>query len=174
MKSSFLIAILFAVSVGPRINAASLTSDNSSKDKFAIVGVNDPGEVKKFLINLQDKLKANDQSCVANMVHIPITVFTDGAQLPITSKKNLIKNFKVIFNDDVSDIIACQKFETLGVNYQGIIIGRGVVYFSLVHQGNSEITVDNFDDRKIWRMQIIGINNGSIAHADAARCENKN
>jgi hypothetical protein len=143
--------------------------------KFSIAGIEHANEVRSFLASLQEGIKQHNLETVSDMVSVPIKIFTAHGQIQIESKKELMRRFDDVFDQDVSKVILCQRFENLGVTHQGILAGRGVIYFGLSFQGNRkdfnfEKDSNNLNDRRFWKLKVVGINGGSRAHKEAEAC----
>jgi hypothetical protein len=156
--------VLLAIS---SLACASETSDN----RFLVAGINDPTELRRFLEELQQAVKAHRIRTVADMVTIPITVYKNhDAVLRIGSKAALVRDYDRVFDSDVTKVLLCQNFEKLGANYEGVMVGRGALWIGLEFQGKPKDSSKNLDDRRRWKMKVIGINQGTIAHENAASC----
>jgi len=113
----------------------------SVENKFSEAGFDNPDRVTKFLIELQESVKNNKRRHIATMILFPFTATVTGKDIEIDSMDNFLKNYDQIFNFKVRDAILQEKVELLSVSSNGIMIGRGEVWFVSYTVGNKKVTV---------------------------------
>ncbi len=117
---------------------------------FSVAGLTDR-EVENFLDSLKAAVANDDRRAVAAMVRYPIRVQLDGQGASIGSAADFVLRYPDIMNSQVRGAVLAQEVKELFVNWQGVMIGRGEVWFSAVYE-------DPRDD-EAYRLMIIAINN---------------
>lgn len=86
-------------------------------------------EYVTFFYELQKHVEEGDKSAVTSMVSYPILVKIQGKKKKISSQKELLKNYDLIFKPEIKEKIKEQKLQALFANYKGIMIGNGEIWF---------------------------------------------
>ena len=86
-------------------------------------------EVKAFLKEIKAASAAKDAPAMARLVKFPVRL---NGRKKIRSYRRLVARFPEVFNDNVTQAIEKQRYETLSSNYQGVTIGEGQIWFKLV------------------------------------------
>ncbi len=114
-----------------------------------VVGV-DPKEAKAFFLAIKTEAAALDRLALVKRVAFPLTVDLKARRkVKLRNPAQLLKHFDEVFTPKVLGAIHGQAYENLFVNYQGMMIGSGEVWFTGL-KGPS----GNFD-----QLRIITINN---------------
>ncbi len=114
-----------------------------------VAGV-DPKEAKAFFLGIKTEAAALDRLALVKRVAFPLTVDLKARRnVKLRNPAQLLKHFDEVFTPKVLGAIHGQAYEDLFVNYQGIMIGSGEVWFTGL-KGPS----GNFD-----QLRIITINN---------------
>ena len=128
----------------PKVHAkASVQTQRTNR--YEAAGIEDPSAVPRFLRALQVAVAKKHRAKVASMVDYPVTVTIAKRKKKIKTSKELIRHYRAIFNAKVKRAIARQKVEKLFVNQQGVMIGRGEIWFNQQPTGKA--------------LKIIAINN---------------
>jgi hypothetical protein len=114
-------------------------------NKYAVAGIDDATEAEKFFLHLQTIVAKDDRQAVADAINYPITVKVKGRRVKLRSKAELLRQYAAVFNQQVKQALAKQQAGDLFVNYQGVMIGRGEIWFN------------QLPDRQV--LKIIAINN---------------
>lgn len=136
-----LLANVFCIQISPHAHAAG-------GEKFAMAGMN-ASQAQSFLSLLKHRTASGDCRQLLPLVQLPIRAIVAHQRRIISKKKTFYHYCEQIFNKKVRLAIGQQQFDTLFVNYQGVMIGRGEVWFGLVV---------NKSGQKVIR--VIAINNG--------------
>jgi hypothetical protein len=131
-----LITILFLFSFPP-------SAPSQEQRSYSIAGVDDPSKVEEFLKVLQGLVSRDKKEDVMKLIHFPITVKISGKKQVLKSKEALLKNYAQAFNSNVKDAILKQKTSDLFVNWQGIMIGNGQIWFRPMPDGQLKIVAIN-------------------------------
>jgi hypothetical protein len=114
-----------------------------------VVGA-DPKEARAFFLGIKTEARALDRSALVKRVAFPIRVDLKARRnVKLRTPAQLLEHFDEVFTPKVLGAIHGQAYEALFVNYQGIMIGSGEVWFTGL-KGPS----GNFD-----QLRIIAINN---------------
>jgi hypothetical protein len=119
-----------------------LTSQSciSAENKFSVAGFEDPDRVIRFLNELQDSVKNNKKRHIATLILFPFKATVTGKDIEIDSMDKFLKNYDQIFNLKVRNAVLNEKLETLSVNSNGIMIGRGEIWFTSYIINDKKIT----------------------------------
>jgi len=99
-------------------------------DKSIDLSVGSHVKVQQLLFNLQQAVAQHNTAAVAALVHYPIKVNPGKHPLTIKSPKAFAKDYDRIITHDISDVILKQKYDSLFVNSQGVMLGDGEVWIT--------------------------------------------
>ncbi len=148
MKKFVATILVFACSVG--LIACNKTSSDLKADdpeqhkveikenKYKGAGIDNPVEFEKMFNTVKELVAAGKKEEVANYVIYPLRVNCDQEKIMIKTKEDFIKNYDEIFTDKIKTALENQKVEDLFVNYQGVMVGNGEIWFD----GNGIITIN--------------------------------
>jgi hypothetical protein len=136
-----ILSLVFVLSRGVCIAEATSRCGHSTVDDAWGPAV--ASQAKSFLVRLQRAVKADDKAQFASLVHYPIRVISKGHSVKISSSRNLIKKYSAILTSDVRHAILAQSAECLFANGDGIMIGRGQVWFQKGPSGEMKIITIN-------------------------------
>lgn len=85
---------------------------------------------REFFDALQKAAAARDKAALAGMIKYPFETQIAGKQVTLTSEADAVGTFDSLFSLPVLKDVTDQKWEELFVNYQGVMIGNGAVWFS--------------------------------------------
>ncbi len=125
-------------------------------DRFGVAGLTEK-EASDFLTALQAAVAQDNRGQVADMVAFPLEVNVGGARVTVPSKQEFVDSYAQIIDPGVKAAIQAQTVDGLFVNWQGVMIGQGEVWFGGV--GSAP-----------YQVKIIAINNG-MAPPSAGRPE---
>lgn len=111
------------------LSAASGQTVTPQSNKYEVAGIDDPRSVEDFLRSLQQAVAKNERARVATMLNYPVTVIIRGRKLKLKNKADFLRRYNVTINHKVKQAIADQKPDDLFVNYQGVMIGGGEIWF---------------------------------------------
>ena|SRR5258708_3931651 len=99
-------------------------------NKYEVAGIDDAAAVEKFFHNLQEAMARGDRVRIASMVSYPITVMIAGRKVRLRNRAEFLRRYNVAINLRVKHAVAGQNVENLFVNYQGVMIGDGEIWFN--------------------------------------------
>lgn len=85
-----------------------------------------------FFESLQKAVAADDRQAVAAMVDYPFRTRIDGKAVTIKDAAGFVVNYDRIVTAKVKRAVADQSYATLFANWQGVSIGDGEIWFSMV------------------------------------------
>ncbi|MBN2662990.1 MAG: hypothetical protein JXR68_05020 [Bacteroidales bacterium] len=108
---------------------------------FSVAGVDNDQLVYEFVRNL--KANIGNKNTLSQMIEYPINSTVDDEKIQISSSDEFLENFDQIFNQNVVDAIQNQSYDDLFVNYQGVMVGDGVVWMSIIGDKIKIIAINN-------------------------------
>src|SRR5579871_1842097 len=145
-----MLTVLFIVLLSSSASCqAQDTSINSHCDNSTVEEVWGPefaSEAKLFLAEIQRVVKANDQKAFAALVQYPVHIHRGSSREEIATPAKFLQNYSTIVTPDLRIVILNQSAECLFANGQGVMIGRGKIWFQKqsIH-GKCKIIVFNLD-----------------------------
>lgn len=112
-----------------------------TSDVFSVAGVDNDQLVYEFVRNLRANI--GNKNILSQMIDYPINPTIDDVKVQISSADEFLENFDHIFNQNVVDAIKNQSYDGLFVNYQGVMIGNGEVWLSIVNDEIKIIAINN-------------------------------
>jgi hypothetical protein len=112
--------------------AAALTEPNP----YEVAGIEDPEKFNEIFRKVQDLVAKDDKQELANYVLYPMLLNKEGSSEKIADRKAFIANYDRIFTTNVKSALEHQKIEELFVNYQGVMVGGGEVWFGVADNGD--------------------------------------
>ena len=99
-------------------------------NKYEVAGIDDAAAVEKFFHNLQEAMARGDRVRIASMVSYPISVMIAGRKVRLRNRAEFLRRYNAAINLRVKQAVAEQNVENLFVNYQGVMIGDGEIWFN--------------------------------------------
>jgi hypothetical protein len=139
-----------AVETTDRPSPAVETTDAPSEPAdFSAAGL-ETAEVSSFLATLQQAVRNDDRQALASLVSYPITVRIDGAPTTLADPAAFSARYPEVMTEPVRAAIEAAEPATLFANSDGVMIGRGELWFGGVYE----------DGAKTYDIRIVGINPG--------------
>ena len=111
------------LSCGPAALAAP-----DSTGAFAAAGVSE-ADARQAFNTLQNAVRANDASAVADLVALPLRVnLVDGRHRSIDERRQFLVEYPLLFDDRLRTVVLEQTFDGLFVNGAGIMFGKGQLW----------------------------------------------
>ena len=99
--------------------------------RLPIAGITDPEGVRRFLAALQDAAARDDRGKILHLVSFPFTTYEHGKVAhTYRTRAALSADFARVFTPDVYREIAVARYASLFVRDEGVMIGRGEVWFN--------------------------------------------
>ena len=108
--------------------------------RYGIAGIDDDSAVEVFLNHLKEAVANDKRITVASMVRYPITINVSGHKETLRKKSQLLSKYELVFTSKVKEAIRSQEAQKLFVNYQGVVIGNGDIWFNRI-PGSQKIAI---------------------------------
>lgn len=99
---------------------------------YYVAGIDNPAEFEEMFQLLQTYVKNNEKEKVASYIAYPISVTINNEKTTITTEDEFISNYDQIFNESVKTAFLNQNMKDLFVNYKGVMVGEGQLWFSII------------------------------------------
>jgi hypothetical protein len=109
--------------------AVSCAKASAQEHKYSVAGIDDDRAVEAFLAELKEAVAKNDRAKVASMVNFPLRVNNDRRKTLVRRRADLLRRYDAVFNRKVKEALAKQTAADLFVNYQGVMVGDGEIWF---------------------------------------------
>lgn len=106
---------------------------------YAVAGISSAKDFHQFFFKFQQAVQHNKKSTVASMVNYPLHVNSNGKTHTIKNKATFIAKYDSIMTPEIKRTLAYAIEEDLFVNWQGVMVGSGELWFS---QSNGKIGLD--------------------------------
>lgn len=104
-------------------------------NRYSVAGIDDAAEFEKVFDTVKSFVAKGEKEKVAEYVNYPLT----SANITVNSKEEFIKNYDSIITEDVKNALINQNVEETFVNYKGVMVGNGQIWFSAIYDNNSKI-----------------------------------
>jgi hypothetical protein len=121
---------------------------STPRSNFSAAGLKTE-EVQVFLQILKGAVTRGDAQAIASMVAYPITLNLNEETVTIKSPEAFVANYPGIIREPVKQAIQQAEMDRLFVNYQGVRLGQGELWFGGVYK----------DDQETYQVKILAINN---------------
>src|SRR5262245_60685296 len=101
----------------------------SAADRFAVAGITE-AEARSMFETLQTALRSDDRETVAGLVEYPLRVNSAGTHRLISDHGQLLSDFASVFTSRIRQQVLAQQFNQLFVNWQGVMVANGALWFS--------------------------------------------
>lgn len=132
MKISFLaVAILSFIF----ISVPALAQTDADMDKQLDASMGSHKDYAVFFSKLQKAIASNDKAAVSAMVDYPFVAHSKGKGVMIKDAKQFVAQYDKLITPKVKAAVDKQTYATLFTNWQGVMIGRGEIWFSGMGDG---------------------------------------
>ena len=111
----------------------------------------------RFFRQMQSAVKLDQQDKIASMTNFPLRTSLNGKRTLIRSKQQFLNDYSQIFNDAVRCAIDAAVESDVWGNYQGFMVGRGVIWWDRIIPSSEPHPEQN---RAKYPFKIITVNNG--------------
>ncbi|QHT62703.1 hypothetical protein GXP70_23800 [Paenibacillus lycopersici] len=113
------------------VKAGTPISDkvNAGENPFETAGITDPREFQKVFNAVKTAIAKGDKAEVANYILYPLRVNGASGSELIPTRREFVDQYDAIMTKPVRDAVANQSFDRLFINYQGVMVGNGEVWF---------------------------------------------
>ena len=114
------------------LNNKKIQEKMKIKNRYELIGITNAKEFEKSFNTIKYLVKNNEKSKVANYVSYPLNVNREDKKIKIQSKEDFIKNYNSIITENVKKALLDQDVAKTFVNYQGVMVGSGEIWFTHV------------------------------------------
>lgn len=107
----------------------SATGEETTRSRIQRL-LGDPEAYETLFRQLQDGVAADDATAVSTLMRYPLRVEVEGTRRDIADAEAFIAAYPSIMTPALKQVIAGQSFDALFVNWQGVMVGQGQVWFS--------------------------------------------
>jgi hypothetical protein len=111
-----------------------------------------------FLAKFQAALKTNDHEAVALLVNYPLLITGTAGRTHVRSRSQLLSSFDGIFTPTIRSAILKATPDDVWGNYQGFMIGDGVIWFDGILPRNQAGRPSAPDDAAKHPFKLITVN----------------
>jgi hypothetical protein len=86
--------------------------------------------VINFFLEIQDCVRTDNKEKLATLIHYPITIYVIDNETEIQNAAEFIANYEKIITPKWKDEVLAQEPATLFVNWQGVMVHRGKIWFA--------------------------------------------
>ncbi|SDW43587.1 hypothetical protein SAMN05518855_100295 [Paenibacillus sp. CF384] len=111
-------------------NLPTITSQiKAGTNPFEVAGIEDPQAFFDVFDAVKKAIAEDDKVTVANHILYPLRVnSTSGSQL-IKTRRDFVDQYDTIIDKSIKQAIAGQEADQVFVNYQGVMVGNGDIWF---------------------------------------------
>jgi len=103
---------------------------NQAMNRYYVSGIDDAAQFESTFTKLQALVAAGNKEAVADYVLYPLNVYTKGVPTTFQTKEELINRYDSVFTAQVKDAFVRQKVNETFVNYKGVMVGQGEIWFT--------------------------------------------
>lgn len=107
-------------------NESNTSCHQTTVDEFA---PEIAAQAKSFLCKLKSAIQENDRELLASMVTYPLPVHEGKGTRTIQNRREFVYRYRDVITPEVKAAVVGQSPECLFANYEGVMIGRGQVWF---------------------------------------------
>jgi hypothetical protein len=124
--------------------AQPAATEETGKNPYEVAGIDDPKKFETFFADVQALVGADDKEKLAEYIQYPMHFFEgDKKDAPIKDSKAFIAAYDRIFTKEIKEMLKTQTLKDLFVNYKGISVGSGAIWFSVDEKGKIAIMTVN-------------------------------
>jgi len=105
---------------------------------------------KAFFEQIRNAILTDDIDWLANSIAYPIVLRLPGNEITVRNKHDLKKRSKLILNERMKSVVRTQSPDTLFKNWQGVMIGDGEIWYSMI--------IEKGREKRGWVLRVIAIN----------------
>ncbi|SFG13721.1 hypothetical protein SAMN05660649_00828 [Desulfotomaculum arcticum] len=100
-------------------------------NRYAAAGINDPVGFEQYFYAVQSLINSDDREEVVKYFSYPVTLQIHNQQVTIKNAEEMLKQYDTVFTLNVKKAVAEQKVDNLFVNYMGVMVGNGQLWFGV-------------------------------------------
>lgn len=133
-----------------QIISRDLDGDHKEKknNKYEVAGIHDGEKFEKTFFRIKDLVERDAQEELAEYIYYPLRVNIRGERKTIKDKEDFIENYSHIITEKVKEALLKQKVENLFVNYQGVMVGNGEIWFGYREKAKEKYVIIAINNEK--------------------------
>lgn len=116
-------------------------------DRYKVAGIDNGSEFEAAFKQVQELVSKGDKKVVAEYIRYPITVYIDGTKTEIKTEDEFVKNYDKILTGKVKTALMNQKVKETFVNYKGVMVGQGEVWFTITEEGKHKYSIHGINNQ---------------------------
>jgi len=124
-------------------------------NRYVNAGIDDPKVFTTFLAKLQKAVAEDNLNEVATYMSYPLNLIKDGKKTTIYTKEQFVQKYDRIMTSHVQKKLLAQNAEDVFVNENGIMIGEGEMWMSVIDQQLAVYAINAIDNP----YEVAGIDN---------------
>lgn len=110
-----------------------VVKEENTPSRYSVAGIDDAADFERVFKTIQALVDKGEKEKVAGYIRYPLT----SANITVTSKEEFIKNYNSMITEGVKKALVNQKVEETFVNYKGVMVGNGEVWFTVIFEGDT-------------------------------------
>lgn len=123
-----ILAIAMTTGLAFSLPAQAQTAADVDAAMESVFGAHAP--YRQFFEKLQAAVSADDKRTVASMIEYPFQARIGGKAVKLRDAEHFIADYDKVLTPAIKQTITAQPYDTLFVNWQGVSIGDGELWFS--------------------------------------------
>ncbi len=117
------------VIISDRTSTENSNSDPYKDNRYYVGGIDNPVKFEELFNEVKKLVSEDDKVKVSEYIIYPLRVNRDKSSTQIKTPDEFIKNYDNIFTKEVKEALLNQKVKDTFVNYQGVMVGNGEIWF---------------------------------------------
>ncbi len=139
MRALLVLSVLLVAT----LTSAANSQPTSASDRFSDAGIDDSTEALRFFERFRVAVETTRKKEVVAMLSYPIGAWINGAYVTFANAAALLKEYDQIFNERVKRALHDQNPNALVVSSQGIMVGRGEIWFGPYRKAIRVFAINN-------------------------------
>lgn len=140
--------------------ALALAQDNGNCTSHDVSTRPDCPDAIAFFQRLQAAVEAGDKAQLASMVSYPLRTALHGQRVNLRNRQQFLQAYPQLFTPAVVCAIEAAKPSDVWGNYQGFMVGQGVIWWDQIIPSSVKNPEPNFGN---YPFKIIAINNQDVS-----------
>jgi hypothetical protein len=116
--------------VNEEVKMSESVEENITFNQYEVAGITDSQKFNDLFISIQEAVSSDSKALIADNVLYPLRVNNKDGHFEIIDKEEFINSYDEIITDKVKSALIDQTIEDLFVNYQGVMVGNGEIWFA--------------------------------------------
>ena len=139
----------YATKSMPSENNKTTKQKVKAENRYEVIGITNAKEFEKSFNIIKALVKNNEKLKVANYVSYPLNVNKKDSKIKIKSKEEFIKSYDSIITEEVKKALINQDVAKTFVNYQGVMVGDGEMWFTHINNKAMIYAINIFKNNEV-------------------------